>query len=64
MLEQLEVLSVKAEVLQDTRVVHVVGVICWNGEVAETHHLLGGIDGQGLIDTCPVGLRDLLHRKK
>lgn len=59
--KQLEVLSVETEVLQDTSVVHVVGVICWDGEVAVTHHLLGDIDGQGFIDACPVGVRDLLY---
>lgn len=42
--------------------VHVVGVISGNGEVTVTHHLLGNIDGEGTVDTGPVGLRHFLQR--
>lgn len=61
MLQQFEVFSIEPEVLKDTGVVHVVGVVSWDGEVAETHHLLGDIDGEGTVDTGSVGLRNFLE---
>lgn len=62
MLTQLEVLGVHLEVFQDFGVVHVVGIICRDGEVAVAHHLLGDVDGEGAVNAGPVGLRNLLQR--
>jgi len=44
------VVRVEPEVLQQLGVVHVVWVVGGHGEVAETHHLFGGVDYQGAID--------------
>lgn len=35
---------------------HVVGIISRDGEVTVAHHLLGDVDGEGAVDTGPVGL--------
>lgn len=56
MLQQLEVLCVHPEVCQDFSMVHVVGVVSRDGEVAVAHQLFGDVDGEGAVDTCPVGL--------
>lgn len=63
-LPQLEVLSVHHEVFQDFGVVHVVGIMCRDGEVAVAHHLLGDVDGEGAVNAGPVGLRHLLQRRR
>lgn len=55
-LHQFEVLCVHSEIIQDLGVMHVVGIISRNGEVAVGHHLLGNIDGEGSVDAGPVGL--------
>lgn len=44
------------EVVEDFRVMHVVGIIGRNGEVTVAHHLFGDVDGEGTVDTRPVGL--------
>lgn len=36
--------------------VHIVWVICRDGEVTVAHHLLGDVDGEGTVNTGPVGL--------
>lgn len=43
-LGELEVVRIHPKVVHDERIVHVVGVVRRDGEVAETHHLLGCID--------------------
>lgn len=53
-------LGIEAEVLQDFGMVHVVGVVAWDGEVAVAHHLLGDVDGQGAVDAGSVWLRHFL----
>lgn len=35
---------------------HVVGIISRDGEVTVAHHFLGDVDGEGAVDTGPVGL--------
>ena len=62
-LDELEVVSVHSEVVHDEGVVHVVGEMCRNGEVAETHHLLGGVDDDGVVDAGPVWLWILLQEE-
>lgn len=62
-LRQLEVVRVAPEVVHDEGVVHVVGVVCRDGEVTETHHLLGGVDDDGVVDAGSVGLRILLQQQ-
>lgn len=64
MLQQLKVLGVHLEVFQDFGVVHVVGIICRDGKVAEAHHLLGDVDGKRAVNAGPVGLRHLLQRRQ
>lgn len=49
-------LCIHPEIGQDFRVMHVVGIISRDGEVAVGHHLLGDVDGEGTVDTGPVGL--------
>lgn len=63
MLQQFKVFCIHPEIFQDFRVVHVVGVICRNGEVTETHHLLGDVNGEGAVDAGPVWLRHFLQRR-
>lgn len=58
--EQVEVLGVHAEVLHDLGVVHVVGEVLRDGEVAEAHHLLGGVDDDGAVDAGTAILGALL----
>lgn len=61
--EQVKVLGVHAEVLHDLGVVHVVGEVLRNGEVAEAHHLLGGVDDDGAVDAGTAVLRALLWER-
>lgn len=35
---------------------HVVGIICRDGEVAVAHHLFRDVDGEGAVNAGPVGL--------
>lgn len=53
--------SVHPEVFHDEGVVHVVWVMCRYGEVAKTHHLLGGVDDDRVVDAGPVRLWVLLQ---
>lgn len=62
-LPELEVVCVHVEVVHDERVVHVVWEVSWNGEVAEAHHLLGGVDDDRAIDAGSVWLWVLLQRE-
>ena len=64
MLGELEVFGVHAEVVHDEGVVHVVGEVGWDGKVRETHHLLGGVDDDRVVDTGPVSLRVLLRMER
>ena len=45
-LQQFEMLSIHAEILEDLGMVHVVWVIRGDWEVAVAHHLLGDVDGE------------------
>ena len=45
-LQQFEMVSIHAEVLEDLGVVHVVWVISRDWEVAVAHHFLGDVDGE------------------
>ena len=49
--------------VHDEGVVHVVEEVCRNGEVAETHHLLGCVDDDGVVDAGPVWLWILLQEE-
>lgn len=60
-LAELEVVGVHAEVVHDEGVVHVVGEVGRDGEVTKTHHLLGGVDDDRVVDAGPVRLRVLLQ---
>lgn len=53
-LGEVEVVSIHSEVVHDEGVVHVVGKVFRNGKVTETHHLLGGIDDDRVIDAGSV----------
>lgn len=53
-LGEVEVVSVHSKVVHDEGVVHVVGKVFRNGKVAETHHLLGGVDDDRVIDAGSV----------
>ena len=55
--------GVHSEVVHDEGVVHEVGEMCRNGEVAETHHLLGCVDDDGVVDAGPVWLWILLQEQ-
>ena len=60
-LGELEVVRIHSKVFHDEGVVHVVGEVCRNGEITETHHLLGGVDDDGVVDAGSVRLRILLQ---
>lgn len=49
--QKAEVLGVLPEVVHESAVVHVVGKMLRNGEVAETHHFLWSVDGHGFVNT-------------
>ena len=51
------------EVVHDKGVVHEVGEVCRNGEVTETHHLLGCVDDDRVVDAGPVWLWILLQEQ-
>lgn len=53
-LAELEAVDIHSEVVHDEGVVHEVRKMCRNGEVTETHHLLGGVDDDRVIDAGPV----------
>lgn len=44
-------LGVHSEVVHDFAVVHVVGVVLWDGEITVTHHFLGSVNGHRFINT-------------
>lgn len=56
-----EVVRIHAKVVHDEGVVHVVGEVCRNGEITETHHLLGGVDDDRVVDAGSVWLWILLQ---
>lgn len=60
-LGELEVVCIHAEVFQDEGVVHVVRKVRRDRKVAETHHLLGAVDDERVVDAGPVRLRILLQ---
>lgn len=62
MLGELEVIGIHVEVLYDERVMHVVWEVCRDGIITETHHLLGGVDDDRVVDAGPVWLRIILQR--
>ena len=61
--DELKVVGVHSEVVHDEGVVHVVGEMSRNGEVTETHHLLGGVDDDRVVDAGPVWLWILLQEQ-
>lgn len=61
--QQVEAPGVHAEVLHDLGVVHVVGEVVGDGEVAEAHHLLGGVDDDGAVDAGAALLGLLLRAR-
>lgn len=60
-LGELEVVCVHPKVVHNEGVVHEVGEVCRDGEVTKTHHLLGGVDDDRVVDAGPVCLRILLQ---
>lgn len=60
-LGELEVISIHPKVVHDEGVVHEVGEVCRDGKITETHHLLGGVDDDRVVDAGPVWLRILLQ---
>lgn len=60
-LGELEVVRVHPKVVHNEGVVHEVGEVCRNGVITETHHLLGGVDDDRVVDAGPVWLRILLQ---
>lgn len=57
-------LSVEPEVLQQLGVVHVVGIVVRHGEIAEAHHLFGGIYHQRAVDAGSIWFWRLLQAQK
>lgn len=55
-LGELEVFSIHPKVVHDEGIVHEVGEVCGDGEITETHHLLGGVDDDRVVDAGPVRL--------
>ena len=62
-LGELEVVCIHSKVVHDEGVVHVVGEVCRDGKVTETHHLLGGVDDHRVVDAGPVWLWILLQQQ-
>lgn len=60
MLGELEVIGIHSKVVHDEGVVHEVGEVSRNGKITETHHLLGGVDDDRVVDAGPVWLWILL----
>lgn len=58
--QKVKFFSIHPEVLEDLGVVHEVGVMLWDGVVAETHHFLRGVDDHGLVDAGPSFFRGFL----
>lgn len=58
---ELEVISIHPKVVHDKGVVHEVGEVCRDGKITETHHLLGGVDDDRVVDAGPVLLGILLQ---
>lgn len=56
-----EMVGIHSVVVHDERVVHEVREVGGNGEVAEGHHLFGGVDDDWGIDAGPVLFRFLLQ---
>lgn len=52
-LQKTKFFGVHPEVLQDLGVVHEVRKMIRDGVVTEAHHLLGGVDDHGFVDTGP-----------
>lgn len=48
--EQVEVLSILADVVLEPGIVHVVGVVIGKGEVRVTHHLFAGVGEDSAVD--------------
>jgi len=48
--EQVEVLSILADVVLEPGIVHVVGMVIGEGEVRVTHHLFAGVGEDGAVD--------------
>lgn len=60
-LGEMEVVRVHSKVVHDEGVVHVVGEVSRNGKITETHHLLGGVDDDRVVDAGSVWLWILLQ---
>lgn len=60
-LGELEVISIHPEVVHDESVMHEIWEVCRDWKVTETHHLLGGVDDDRVVDAGPVWLRILLQ---
>lgn len=58
---ELEVVRIHPKVLHDEGVVHEVWEVCRDGEVAEAHHLLGGVDDDRMVDAGPFQFWVLLQ---
>lgn len=63
-LGELEVIGIHSKVVHDEGVVHEVGEVSRNGKITETHHLLGGVDDDRVVDAGPVWLWILLQQIK
>ena len=62
-LQQVKVFSIEPQVLQDLRVVHVIGKVSRRGKVTVCHHLFGAVDNDGVIEVCSARLWLLLCTK-
>lgn len=60
-LGELEVIRIHSKVVHDEGVVHEVGEVRRDGKITETHHLLGGVDDDRVVDAGPVWLWILLQ---
>ena len=60
-LHELEAVSIHPVIVHDEGVVHEVWEVCRDGKVTETHHFLGGVDDDRVVDACTVCLRVLLQ---
>lgn len=60
-LVELEVSSIHPKVVNDEGVVHVVWEVCRDGIITETHHLLGGVDDDRVVDAGSVRFGILLQ---
>lgn len=60
-LDELEVVSIHPKVFHDEGIVHEVWEVSRDGVVTETHHFLGSVDDDRVVDACTVSLWVLLQ---